>query len=76
MSLWKTLGFTYGNKVYIAEQLAFDTHQHLNSNTEEFNSDCIFNYAYGSTTRMVVFSNYWVRMVKLFKKKQILQLMN
>ena len=45
-----------GNKIYFAEQLAFDIHAGLNSNTEDLNSGGIFNYAYASATRTVEFS--------------------
>ena len=40
-----------GNKIYFAEQLAFDIHAALNSSTEDLNSGGIFNYAYASATR-------------------------
>ena len=45
-----------GNKIYFAEQLAFDIHQSLNTNTEDLNTGGIFNYAYASATRTVEFS--------------------
>ena len=45
-----------GNKIYYSEQLAFDIHAGMNSNTEDLNSDGIFNYAYDSATRTVEFS--------------------
>ena len=45
-----------GNKIYFAEQLAFDIHAGLNTNTEDLNSGGIFNYAYASATRTVEFS--------------------
>ena len=45
-----------GNKIYFAEQLAFDIHAGLNSNTNDLNTGGIFNYAYSSATRTVEFS--------------------
>ena len=45
-----------GNKIYFSEQLAFDIHQSLNTNTENLNAGGIFNYAYSSATRTVEFS--------------------
>ena len=45
-----------GNKIYYSEQLAFDIHAGMNSNTEDLNSGGIFNYAYDSATRTVEFS--------------------
>ena len=45
-----------GNKIYFAEQLAFDIHAGLNTNTEDLNAGGIFNYAYSSSTRTVEFS--------------------
>ena len=45
-----------GNKIYFAEQLAFNIHAGLNSNTEDLNGGGIFNYAYASATRTVEFS--------------------
>ena len=45
-----------GNKIYFAEQLSFDIHAGLNSNTEDLNAGGIFNYAYSSATRTVEFS--------------------
>ena len=45
-----------GNKIYFAEQLSFDIHAGLNSNTEDLNGGGIFNYAYASATRTVEFS--------------------
>ena len=45
-----------GNKIYFAEQLAFDIHAGLNGNTEDLNANGIFNYAYASATRTVEFS--------------------
>ena len=44
-----------GNKIF-AEQLTFDIHAGLNSNTEDLNAGGIFNYAYSSATRAVEFS--------------------
>ena len=45
-----------GNRIYFAEQLTFDIHAGLNSNTDDLNSGGIFNYAYSSATRTVEFS--------------------
>ena len=45
-----------GNKIYFAEQLTFDIHQSLNSNTEDLSAGGIFNYAYSSATRTVEYS--------------------
>ena len=45
-----------GNKIYYSEQLAFDIHAGLNTNTEDLNAGGIFNYAYDSATRTVEFS--------------------
>ena len=45
-----------GNKIYFAEQLAFDIHAGMNTNTEDLNAGGIFNYAYASATRTVEFS--------------------
>ena len=45
-----------GNKIYFSEQLTFDIHQSLNTNTEDLNAGGIFNYAYSSATRTVEFS--------------------
>ena len=45
-----------GNKIYFAEQLTFDIHAGLNSNTEDLNAGGIFNYAYSSATRTVEYS--------------------
>ena len=45
-----------GNKIYFAEQIAFDMHAGLNTNTTDLNAGGIFNYAYDSATRTVQFS--------------------
>ena len=45
-----------GNKIYFSEQLCFDIHAGLNTNTEDLNAGGIFNYAYSSSTRTVEFS--------------------
>ena len=45
-----------GNKIYFSEQLCFDIHAGLNTNTEGLNAGGIFNYAYSSATRTVDFS--------------------
>ena len=45
-----------GNKIYFSEQLTFDIHAGLNTNTEDLNAGGIFNYAYSSATRTVEFS--------------------
>ena len=56
MFLLKTSRFILGNKIYFAEQLAFDIHAGMNTNTEDLNAGGIFNYAYSSATRTVEFS--------------------
>ena len=45
-----------GNKFYSAEQMTFDIHAGLNSNTEDLNAGGIFNYAYSAATRTAEFS--------------------
>lgn len=45
-----------GNKIYFAEQLSFDIHAGLSSNTEDLNTGGIFNYAFRSAARTVQFS--------------------
>ena len=45
-----------GNKIYFSEQLCFDIHAGMNTNTEDLNAGGIFNYAYSSATRTVDFS--------------------
>ena len=50
-NVWNYLG-----KIYFAEQIAFDMHAGLNTNTEDLNAGGIFNYAYASATRTVEFS--------------------
>ena len=45
-----------GNRIYFAEQLTFDIHAALNTNTDDLNSGGTFNYAYSSATRTVEFS--------------------
>ena len=42
-----------GNKVYFAEQLAYDINEGLNNNTNDLFADGIFVYAYSSATRTV-----------------------
>ena len=44
-----------GNRIYFAEQLAFDMHVGMNSFTSDLNAGGIFNYAYASATRTVEF---------------------
>ena len=46
-----------GNKIYFAEQLAFDIHAGMNTNTEDLNTGGIFNYAYASATRTANYVN-------------------
>ena len=48
MSFVKNFRIYLGNKIYFAEQLCFDIHAGLNSNTEDLNAGGIFNYAYSS----------------------------
>jgi hypothetical protein len=45
-----------GNKIYFAEQLAFDIHEGLNNNTGDLSAGGIFNYAYSSATRTIEIS--------------------
>ena len=42
-----------GNKIYFAEQLAFDINEGLNNNTTDLSAGGIFNYAYSSATRTI-----------------------
>ena len=54
-----------GNKFYSAEQMTFDIHAGLNSNTEDLNAGGIFSYAYSAATRTVEFSIFNKRQIKL-----------
>ena len=45
-----------GNKIYFAEQLAFDIHEGMNNNTTDLSAGGIFNYAYSSATRTIELS--------------------
>ena len=45
-----------GNKIYVAEQLAFDIHEGLNNSTTDLTDGGIFNYAYSSATRTIELS--------------------
>ena len=45
-----------GNKIYFAEQLAFDIHEGMNNNTTDLSAGGIFNYAYSSATRTIEIS--------------------
>ena len=45
-----------GNKIYFAEQLAFDINEGLNNNTTDLSAGGIFNYAYSSATRTIEIS--------------------
>ena len=45
-----------GHIIYFSEQLCFDIHAGMNTNTEDLNAGGIFNYAYSSATRTVDFS--------------------
>ena len=40
-----------GNKIYFAEQLAYDMNEGMNSNTEDLTAGGIFVYSYSSATR-------------------------
>ena len=42
-----------GNKIYFAEQLAFDINEGLNNNTGDLSTGGIFVYAYSSSTRTI-----------------------
>ena len=44
-----------GNKMYFAEQLAYDMNEGMNSNTEDLTAGGIFVYSYSSATRTVEF---------------------
>ena len=44
-----------GNKIYFAEQLAFDMNEGMNSNTEDLSAGGIFSYSYSGATRTVEF---------------------
>ena len=44
-----------GNKIYFAEQLAYDMNEGMNSNTEDLTAGGIFVYSYSSATRTVEF---------------------
>ena len=45
-----------GNKIYFAEQLAFDIYEGMNNNTTDLSAGGIFNYAYSSATRTIELS--------------------
>ena len=44
-----------GNKVYFAEQLAFDMNEWMNNNTTDLSAGGIFSYSYSASTRTVEF---------------------
>jgi hypothetical protein len=44
-----------GNKIYFAEQLAFDMNEGMNSNTTDLSAGGIFSYSYSGATRTVEF---------------------
>ena len=44
-----------GNKIYFAEQLAFDMNEGMNNNTTDLSAGGIFVYSYSSATRTVEF---------------------
>ena len=44
-----------GNKIYFAEQLAFDMNEGMNNNTTDLSAGGIFSYAYSASTRTVEF---------------------
>ena len=44
-----------GNKIYFAEQLAFDMNEGMNNNTTDLSAGGIFSYSYSSATRTVEF---------------------
>ena len=52
-TLVKNFKVWLGNKVYFAEQLAYDINEGLNNNTNDLYADGIFVYAYSSATRTV-----------------------
>ena len=56
-----------GNKIYFAEQLAFDMNEGMNNNTTDLSAGGIFSYAYSASTRTVEFKvkdglNYKLKM--------------
>ena len=52
-TLVKNFKVYLGNKIYFAEQLAYDMVEGMNSNTTDLYTDGIFVYAYSSATRTV-----------------------
>ena len=44
-----------GNKIYFAEQLAFDMNEGMNNNTTDLSAGGIFSYSYSASTRTVEF---------------------
>ena len=44
-----------GNRIYFAEQMAFDMNEGMNNNTTDLNAGGIFVYSYSSATRTVEF---------------------
>ena len=44
-----------GNKIYFAEQLAYDMNEGMNNNTTDLSAGGIFSYAYSASTRTVEF---------------------
>ena len=54
-TLVKNFRHYLGNKIYFAEQLAFDINEGMNNNTTDLSADSIFVYSYSSATRTVEF---------------------
>ena len=54
-TLVKNFRHWIGNKIYFAEQLAFDINEGMNNNTTDLSEGGIFVYSYSSATRTVEF---------------------
>ena len=54
-TLVKNFRHYLGNKIYFAEQLAFDINEGMNNNTTDLSAGGIFVYSYSSATRTVEF---------------------
>ena len=54
-TLVKNFRVYVGNRIYFAEQLAFDLNEGMNSNTTDLSTGGIFVYSYSSATRTVEF---------------------
>ena len=65
-TLVKNFRYYLGNKIYFAEQLAFDINEGMNNNTTDLTAGGIFVYSYSSATRTVEFK---VKVVCLTQSK-------